>query len=460
MNDVPAKKRRIMSVSLDARPEKGPHSELRPTTGHEIEAYIQNNWSNIEVDILPPGEKKTVESGWHGEGISYEARVDFGDLLTTPIAGTELSAPVFTEWLAERGFLFERGTKWLDKNEAAELLASEESSVDDIPIFRAWRRDGTPAQIEFYQGSQAELMQRLTSLGNRGQLDEDEQGAFSGIVANLSLPFLAKGTTKAAEHLGLPYGFRRIVRKDDCLAAGTTYTADKMISDRIDKIDKRVEPLFWVDDVVIATTQATIISILVSERYNVPLLMRAGAASFGLGGNTEDLNYMRNTQPKMLRYGSLTSGDFGDNMHTAGETSWAPALIRYGHGSPLRETRFFLRGGGAMKNLMLRSLEGKFKRHQGIVSIVSAKRIDHGPGEWSLIEDGIHAVTEDEFFPRYSIEPGATLMFGKQPDSMFRLFTERTIAQFVIEEDDFRVLRVDIGGEKRLMYEPLPATKA
>jgi hypothetical protein len=108
-------------------------------------------------------------------------------------------------------------------------------------------------------------------------------------------------------------------------------------------------------------------------------------------------------------------------------------------------------------DIMFRSLEGRQKRHQGIVSIISAKRIDHGLDNWALIENGIHSITEDEYFPRYAIEKGAILMFGKQPDSAYREFLEPTIGQLVKEEDDFRVVRVNFGGEMQVMYEPLPA---
>src|SRR5690349_4194173 len=93
--------------------------ELRPTSGAEIERHLKANWDKkLDVEILSPGEKNTVPNGWHGAGFNYDAKVDFGDMLTGPIAGTELSAQAFTSWLASKGFLFERGNHHLNHREA------------------------------------------------------------------------------------------------------------------------------------------------------------------------------------------------------------------------------------------------------------------------------------------------------------------------------------------------------
>jgi len=445
-------------MPLDSRAERGAEPDLRPTAGYEIEASLLRKWPNVSMDILPFGQKGVVADGWHGAGFIYDARVDFGDVLTAPLAGTELSAPNFTKWLESKGFLFEQGAHWLNAQEAATLLASREQSVNGEPIFRAWRRAGskTPIQIEFFNGSRSAVMQRLTYLGNKGPLSDEEKAAYSKNVANLTFPFISKGTTKVGEHLGLPQGYRRNACKDDCLALDTTFAAYKMISLHRDMIEKRQEPLFWADDVAIATTQGIAVAIFVAEKYNVPQLIRAGGPSFGIGGTKEDLGYMRNTQPEMTRYGKYTSGDFGDNMLRTAQSDWNPALIHYGHGSPLRETTFFLRGGGPIMDLMFRSLEERNKRHQGIISLVQAKRIDHGPKYWSVAVNGIHAQHEDAYNPRYYIEKGAILLYGKQTDSNFRLFEQGQLCREVSQnQDGFRVLEVEIGGRLQILYEPL-----
>lgn len=443
-----------------AESERRNTPDLRRIGASSIEQYFARNWHQVDITILPPGQKEVVPPGWHGAGLPYDAKVEFGDLLTTPVAGTELPPQEFTSWLAGRGFLFEYGSHWLSPAEAATQLASDKQTTDGIPVFRAWRRDGrsVPIEIEFYNGSRIDIMQQLTYLGNKGRLKDEERAAYSGIVANLIYPFISKGTTKVAEHLHVPAGYRRVARKDDCEATASTFTACKLVSMEMDKLEHRDEPLFWVDDVAIATTQAVVISILVAERYGIPLLIRAGAPSFGLGGSPEDLNYMRNTQPEMTRFGPLTSGDFGDAMIRTGQSSMEPALIRYGHGSPLRQTNFYPRGGGPIMDLMFRSLEQRNKRLQGIISITEAKRISYRSKYWAVVLNGIHAEHEDMYFPRYSIEPGAILLYGKQNDSMHRQFTERTVAKIIADnEDGFRVLAVEVEGRKQILYEPLPA---
>ncbi|KKW11010.1 MAG: hypothetical protein UY49_C0010G0006 [Microgenomates group bacterium GW2011_GWC1_49_7] len=438
--------------------DRAPRSELRTIEAYDIESYFRSHWDQIEVEILPRGEMKTVEPGWYGSGEAYEARVDFGDLLTTPIAGTNLPARALTEWLAARGFLFERGNEWLNWQQAAEILASDASTIDGVPVFRAWRRDGgVPVEIEYYNGSRPKKMQQLTYLGNQPSLTYDQKVAFSTIAGDLAAPFISKGTTKVATHLELEPGYRRTARKDDCLAAASTFVADKLISHQIDLREKRDEQTFWTDDVVVATSQAVVISTLLSERLGVPLLIRAGAPSFGLAGTPEDLNYMYNTQPEMLQYGLFTSGDFGENMVKSQEAPGEPARILYGHGSPLRETRFFLRGGGPIMDLMFRSLDGRNKRHQGVISICTAKRIHKGFNQWSVVETGVHPTPEDDYNPRYRIPKGAVLRLGKLEDSPIVIFEAGDYGKLVGTEDDFRVLKVIVDGQLRTLYEPLPA---
>lgn len=444
---------------IPERREPKQSSELRRISPYDIENYFKTGWDKVETTILLPGQKATVPEGWHGAGFEYEAKVEFGDLLTTPIAGTELSAEAFTQWLADRGFLFERGSHWLSPIDAAKHLESDIHSMDGTPVFRAWRRDGrsVPIELEFYNGSRTDFMQQLTYLGNKRGLTDGEKEAYTGIMANLTYPFISKGTTKVAEHLGLPAGYRRIARKDDALATAGTFTACKLVSLQMDTMDERDEPIFWVDDVGIATTQAAVISILVSERYGIPLLLRAGAPSFGLGGSREDLNYMRNAQREMRQFGALTSGDLGDNMSRIHVKNEEPALIQYGHGNRRRITKFYLRGGGPMMSLMFRSLEQRNKKHQGIIEILQAKRINYGRSAWGVALNGIYARHEDAYFPRYAIVKGTILLYGKYNDSTYREFTEPTPARIIKDnEDGFRVLEVFVEGKPTILYEPLP----
>ncbi len=437
--------------------ERRQYSELRSISAGSIEHFLRDHWNSIELSLLPPGQKEIIPQGWHGAGFAYDGMVNFKNLLTESMAGTELNATNFVSWLADKGFFFERGTKWLEPTHAAELLESEATPFLGTPIFRAWRRENVPIQIEFYHGATSDLMKRLSLLGNQGHLSVSDKQQYRQIVALLSSPFIAKGTTKVAQHMGLPEGYRRVARKDDCNATDTTFSGDKLLSLIVDRNNKVQEPLFWVDDVAVATTQAIVHAVVLSEMYNVPLLVRAGAASFGLGGHSDDLNYMKNTLPAMRRYGQFTAGDFGQNMQIPGSEGPKPARIHYGHGSPLRETRFFLSGGGPIMEMMFDSLKTRHKRHQGVLSVVQAKRVDHGPREWGVAIDGIHSIQEDQLYPRYRVEKGTILLTGKQLDSDALPIKVDFDAKLVSpNEDGFRVLNVLMDGVWRTLYEPIP----
>lgn len=108
-------------------------------------------------------------------------------------------------------------------------------------------------------------------------------------------------------------------------------------------------------------------------------------------------------------------------------------------------------------DLMFRSLEGRHKRHQGIISLIQAKRIDHGPNYWGVAINGIHAKHEDAYFPRYYIEPGTILLYGKQTDSKHREFMKGQFCKEVANnQDGFRVLEVEVEGITQILYEQLP----
>jgi len=249
-------------------------------------------------------------------------------------------------------------------------------------------------QVEFFGGSKSRYMQALTTIGNAPRLNESDKDNYRTTVEDL-MPFLSKGTTAAKQRMGIHKNARKVERDDDCGATGATVIGDKLMSDAF---GEPTDNLFEVDQYAVLTLQAAVISIFMAENRRVPLLIRVGAASFGLDGSVSDLGYMRNIQPEMIALGAFTSGDFGEIMKQDGdETRWEPELRRYGHGSFQQEKRFFLSGGGPIMEMMHRKLRSANKAKQGAISILRAKRVDSGEGrfgkkpkDWALAISGIY----------------------------------------------------------------------
>ena len=365
------------------------NSDLRETNPVKIINYIEKNWRQIRVHSGVEGLPAMVPIGWsHGGGRKGEYFVDYGDVLTTEMGGTKLAPGIFTEWLAEKGFSFESDNQTLSAAEAAAVLASK--ARGQVPVFRAIRtgRNHAPVLIEFYSGSQSDLMQKLTRLGNQNlNLDGKEQ--YRSTVFQLMEPFLSKGTTKAKDVLGLHRDKRKIRRIDDCAAALTTVLGHIIISD---KSLGHTRQILEVDDYAVATLQALAIRIHLAERRGVPLIVRAGGPSFGLAGADKGLNYMLNTQPQMLQLGPFTSGDFGVNMSTGGEQNVNPHIKIHGE-NPREKIQaylnnqiyLFLNGGWPILQMMDGMYKLRNKPLQGVVHVLRASRVDNGPKHWGVI---------------------------------------------------------------------------
>lgn len=380
-----------MTCELTSELRELPASKLRLTFPDTIINYMKSHWEKIRIKFADAGSVISVAEGWHGAGKTGDAIVFLRDLLTARVAGTKLTPAVFTSWLERNNFTFPSDQGFNSPEIAAVNLASEAHSAENRPVFRAIRNgEGQiPILIEFYYGSQARLVKDLSTIGNQSDLTADNRERYRTIVADLMRPFLSKGTTTAKKVLAIPQDSSKIRRVDDCAAALTTVFGDILLCD---SLGYKPNQKFEVVDVAIATTQAVTIAIHLAELRGVPLILRAGAPSFGLAGTDLGLNYMLNTQADMLEIGAYTSGDFGAIMKGAKEDRLPPQRIIFGNGTPNNETRIFLNGGWPILNMMQAMLkdDGKDKVYNGLVSVLRASRIDDGPGEWGVVFSGVN----------------------------------------------------------------------
>lgn len=367
---------------------------LRPVTPQEItEFFVSHVHGKTHIDIAPEGEKVTVPEGWHGAGKTGDAVVTFDDLLTAPIAGTNLPAESFVSWLEALGFRFQVNGKESGVSAAAKVLESSELHVTagEQPAFRAILSGAgasrIPKVIEVYSGAQSELMLQLSSVGNREKPGMMDKEAYRGAVANLMIPFLSQNEGADGKIWNVSDGWRTLRRKDDCLAGLTTVLGDMLVDGRMGvPTDHLVEEL----GVAIATTQAMTLAVAAAELRGVPLRIQAGAAAFGLAGKDRGLNYMVNTLPKAMARGYFTSGDLGILMKEDRPTISEPKTWQVGNGDARDENRFFLTGGSPVLRMMVDAKRENGAEHHGVVSVRRASRIHAEDGSnWGVVIDGI-----------------------------------------------------------------------
>ncbi len=368
---------------------------LHPTTPNEIISFVaQHLDSALSIEIAPPGGVVSVPKEWHGAGKSGEAMVTFGEVLITPISETVVSAETFTHWLTAEGFVLEVQGQLASPSEAASALESSTTVIraGENPVFRAVREKQTekkpPIMIEIFSGALSQFTLNLSSIGNKNlkEVSNAEKSAYKGAVANLMLPFVAKGLSKAKERLQISPTIKRLRRVDDCLASMTTILGDMLIDE---KLGIPTTNLLEELSIAVATTQGMSLAIMMADRRNVPLIIRGGSISFGLAGKEKGLNYMVNTLPEALAQGYFTTGDLGELMKEQNPILDSPRVLEEGRPTGL-ETRFFLTGGSPMFAMLKDAYKEREKPYHGVVSVRRASRVNAlDYKNWGVIISGL-----------------------------------------------------------------------
>lgn len=361
--------------------------DLKPTDPSVIETQIKKGWPRIRTTVAPSGEKLIVPNGWHGEGKEGDVQILFGDMLTNNIAGTELSALTLTQYLKEKGFLFENANGEISPEVAAELFEGDGEGVKNNPLVRAVRTSGVPVCIELYYGARSNHVKTLSFIGDLSEekLTPSYKEMYRTAVSRLFQPFIGMGTTAVKERLGIARDVKKVSILDDCAAVASTIIGDK----KADEALGRKKPGFEVYGVSVSTTHALVIALALQEIRGIPMLFRAGAPSFGLGDG-DNLNYLVNTLPDMKAIAKLTSGDFGNLMALGSEADVQPHIEFYGNCPMDKVTRVFFNGGGPVASMLAAELKRTHKPHHGVVEVLRASRINNGPEEWGLIMNGKH----------------------------------------------------------------------
>jgi hypothetical protein len=374
-------------------------TSLRDTTIPEILHYVGEHWeSEVRVRIAKPNEILHVPPDWHGaqkfgrENIG-DAEVLFGSNLVTPIEGTRLPADAFIDGLHELGFVFENGNGKSLKNAAASGIISSEascmivSSEEEKPVMRAIKNDSEgKIIIEVRNGSMSPVVQKLTVLGNTYPMNQEMKPQYRHAVADCLGGFCAKGATAVRKRLDL-FEFIRSTDFDDCLATGATMFGSRIVDDAKGRTHTRELEEIRVS---VASTQAIALAVWRSLERDVPLLVRTGALSYGLGNKELGSNYLINTQDPMIELGVQTVGDMGDNLSTGREKLIRPHVSFYIpriNGSRRNETRIYLGGGLAMFQLWEEKSWERNKEPDGCVYVLQASRINPPPEEDGKIHD-------------------------------------------------------------------------
>jgi hypothetical protein len=379
---------------------------LKTTSTDAIINYERKNWEScVRVLQSAPGELLTVDDDWHGAGKQGEVEVLFGDALLKPISGTRLPPEIFTSWLDTHGFEIRYRENTVTADEGADYLKSDKFAKDGLPVFEAIRREGgPPVVIQVFNGSCSYPMQRLTEIGNDEQRTLLHHNIYRGIVMELMEPFIAKGTTNLRKLAHFPDDLTKITPIDDCLAGCTTIAGDIEFRHQMNQL----ENVFYDMKFSVLTTQGLSIALFLSEKYHLPMIIRGGAASFGLAGADLGTNYMLNTQKDMIYYNAgkkdecirkYTSGDFGNIMSDGSEADVMPYKKLHGNGTPYQNTIFYLKGGWPIRQIWEAMYAHRKKPIHGHEYVVIASRIDNSPisgkpTDWGVIFKGIRKPVE------------------------------------------------------------------
>jgi hypothetical protein len=391
-----------------------PNGELRPITPETIVNYIDRRIDSAGVKFSDK-HSVTVPEGWNGAGKTGEALVKFGDMLTEPIAGTELSAEVFTKWMENRGFTMtdDLGIP-VNADEAAALLESNLNPDEGIPVMRFTRvaSGHTPVEIQVYYGGTCEPLKTLARIGNQDsrKLTDDARRKYGEAVRAIFVPFISKGTKDARTRLGLSGPVDILRRVDDCAASFVTILGDQLIDDRMQMPH---QGLLEIIDVSVATTQAMVVASAMADRRKIPLVMRVGAPVFGMGSGNR-LNYMENTLPEMRKYGPLAVGDMGKLMDNGDSAAAKPYMQTVRTHEDLRELRLFLGGGGPVFNIMQRELESRGKPMGWDISVRRASRVDNGPKEWAVLMSGSSLIVRPDRKDAVFLHPGKEIQLDHE----------------------------------------------
>ncbi len=368
---------------------------LRDISMADIFARFDAHWNaeTVRVRMSENGDIIRVPREWHGaekygKPNTGDAEVLFGPLLVESIEGTRLSPEAFVEGLRSLNFVCENGDgKKLSDRDAIIAISSADSCrivspEDEVPVMRAVKNDaGGKVIIEIRNGSRSPVMQELTRIGNDPHLDADKKARYRKAVSECLGGFCAKGATAVRKRLGL-YEYKRLTRFDDCLASGATFFGDQEVDEFMGRTqEKTLEEI----RVAVASTQGITMAVKRALDRKVPLLIRVGALSYGLGSKAIGANYLINTQPEMQSLGLFTVGDMGDKLSTGREGRINPHVRIYGAGK--NETRIYLGGGLAMLELWEDKIREKNKQPDGVVYVLQASRINPPPGEDGQIHD-------------------------------------------------------------------------
>lgn len=365
---------------------------LRPVQPNEIIEFLDKNFENLRRVEFAGKERIVIPDGWHGEGKRGEALVKVGNLLTEPIAGTELTAKSFSAWMEHEGFSIEDtfGNHVIVEG-AAKILEGTYRGNDRQPLLRFTRSmtGRTPMVIEFYHGALVTEMLTLTSIGNRPETSAEHQKMYMDAVRGLFKPFISKGTREERNHLGLT-GKHDIIRwVDDCAASFITVMGDQIVDD---EMQAPKENLIGVIDVSVATLQAVTVAIFMAQHRQVPMIMRIGAPAFGLG-EEHNLNYMVNTLPEAKRFGRLAVGDMGYFMSSRDSIAAEPSMHQVRDSNEeLREIRFFLGGGLPVMRMLDAELTSREKPARWDIAVRRASRVDNGPNQWAVLLSGSNLI--------------------------------------------------------------------
>ncbi len=384
-----------MPKTIEASPAKDLSLTLRDISMSDIFARFDTQWNadTVRVRMSENGDIIRIPSEWHGaqkygKPNTGDAEVLFGPLLVESIEGTRLSPEAFVEGLRSLNFLCEDGDgKVLSDRDAIMAISSADSCRmtfpdEEVPVMRAVKNDSEgKIIIEIRNGSRSPVMQELTKIGNDPVLDADKKARYRKAVSECLGGFCAKGATAVRKRLGL-YEYKRLTRFDDCLASGATFFGDQEVDELMGRTqEKTLEEI----RVAVASTQGISMAIKRALDRKVPLLVRVGALSYGLGSKAIGANYLINTQPEMVELGLFTVGDMGDKLSTGREGRINPHVRIYGQGK--NETRIYLGGGLAMLELWEDKIREKNKQPDPIVYVLQASRINPPPGDDGEIHD-------------------------------------------------------------------------